>query len=204
MSTESSSNTSPIMSPIQTAGPLSLTVEDIRARMSGQESEPRPSIDEVMPALASEFNVLIILGLFGSSNRYHLVMRTGEQNGASDELLLNTQMPSPPMPAHQSSPKSPIMGAMPMQPMPANVMSPDDMLRAYAERRAMGGAMGAPSMPAPAANYNGNGMRTLYSPEAAAPVSPDSAYPAMLNRKSLAPTEYSKYDEEDAYVGTAE
>ena len=52
-SSESSSNGSPILSPIQTDGPLTLTSEDIRARMAGRDSEPRPSIDEVMPALSS-------------------------------------------------------------------------------------------------------------------------------------------------------
>ena len=54
-STESSSNASPILSPIQTAGPLSLTAEDIRARMSGEDAHARPSIDEVMPALSSTY-----------------------------------------------------------------------------------------------------------------------------------------------------
>ncbi|KAJ8475326.1 hypothetical protein ONZ51_g6621 [Trametes cubensis] len=190
-SSESSSNASPILSPVQTAGPLSLTAEDIRARMAGQEAAPRPSIDEVMPALS--------------------MMRTGgEQNSNNDELLFKAPvaMPTPPSPTHQT-PKSPIMGVMPMQPMPANVMSPDDMLRAYAERRATGTITpGVPSLPSPVANYNGNGMRILYSPDVvspAAPVSPESVYPATpINRKSLAPTEYSKYDEDDAYVGTAE
>ena len=129
-------------------------------------------------------------------------MRTGE----AGELLFEAPMPTPPTPVHQSTPKSPIMGVMPMQPMPANVMSPDDMLRAYAERRATGASSvpGAPALPAPAANYNGNGMRVLYSPDTVTPPSPDSVYPSStLNRKSLAPTEYSKYDEDDAYVGTA-
>lgn len=82
-STESSSNASPILSPIQTAGPFTLTPEDIRARMAGQETAPRPSIDEVMPALS--------------------MMR---DNGGSDDLLIKTQMPSPPTPTHQA-PKSP-------------------------------------------------------------------------------------------------
>ena len=94
-------------------------------------------------------------------------MRNGELEGG--ELLF--QVPTPPSPTHQTTqtPKSPIMGVMPMQPMPANVMSPDDMLRAYAERRAMGSAVtGAPAVPAPTANYNGTGMRTLYSPDHAA------------------------------------
>ncbi|KAI8977713.1 hypothetical protein BD414DRAFT_422393 [Trametes punicea] len=186
-STENSSNSSPILSPVQTAGPLSLTAEDIRARMAGQEAAPRPSIDEVMPALS--------------------MMRTGGEHGAdNDEPLFKpvVAMPAAPSPTHQT-PKSPIMGLMPMQPMPANVMSPDDMLRAYAERRAMGGSItGAPSLPAPVVNYNGTGMRTLYSPDASSPVaptSPESVYPATpVNRKSLAPTEYSKYDEDDAYA----
>ncbi|KAI0824357.1 hypothetical protein BC628DRAFT_1322877 [Trametes gibbosa] len=190
-STESSSNSSPILSPIQTAGPLSLTPEDIRARMAGQESAPRPSIDEVMPALS--------------------MMRTGGDGLANnDEMLFKAQvaMPALPSPTHQT-PKSPIMGVMPMQPMPANVMSPDEMLRAYAERRAMGATSpSVPSFPISNANYNGNGMRTLYSPDTASPMlptSPESVYPTTpLYRKSLAPTEASKYDEEDAYVGTAE
>lgn len=39
------------MSPTQAAGPLSLTVEDINARMNGQEAASRPSMDEVFPAL---------------------------------------------------------------------------------------------------------------------------------------------------------
>jgi hypothetical protein len=42
------------LSPTQTKGPLSLTVDDINARMSGIDSAPRPSVDEVLPALTSE------------------------------------------------------------------------------------------------------------------------------------------------------
>ena len=83
-----------------------------------------------------------------------------------------------------------------------SALSPDDVLLAYAERRAMGGSvLGTPALPAPAANYNGTGMHTLYSTNAQPH---DTAYPSPMNRKSLAPTEYSKYDDEDAYVGTAE
>ncbi|TCD64373.1 hypothetical protein EIP91_004204 [Steccherinum ochraceum] len=173
------------MSPTQTNGPLTLTAEDIKSRMNGQENLPRPSVDEVMPALS--------------------MMRTGEHNinTGNDELLFTP--PSPPAPAHQSAPKS-VVGMMPMQPMPANVMSPDDMLRAYAEQRRTGLASPPPmngvSVPAPVANYNGNGMRVLYSP-----TSTDSATiaasPYSAARKSLAPTIASKYDDDDAYGGTA-
>jgi hypothetical protein len=42
------------MSPTQTEGPMTLTPEDIRARISGQHSASRPSVDELMPALSSE------------------------------------------------------------------------------------------------------------------------------------------------------
>ncbi|THH27908.1 hypothetical protein EUX98_g6281 [Antrodiella citrinella] len=170
-----------IMSPTQTSGPLTLTADDIKARMNGQESAPRPSMDEVMPALS--------------------MMRTGEYATGNDELLFNP--PSPPAATHQSAPKS-VVGMMPMQPMPANMMSPDEMLRAYAEQRRNNVASpppNGPSVPAPVANYNGNGMRILYSP-----TSTDSATLAMspqTARKSLAPTIASRYDDEDAYGGTA-
>jgi len=169
------------MSPTQTAGPLSLTVEDIHARMSGSSGSPRPSVDEVYPALS--------------------MMRTGGENSTgNDEMLLSPQLQplTPPAPIHQV-PKSSIVGIMPMQPMPANFMSPDDMLRAYAEsRNTMGSAMGGPAVPAPVASYNGNGMRVLYQP-----TSPDTVADPDNGRKSLAPTIGSKYDDEDVYSGTA-
>lgn len=141
-------------------------------------------------------------------------MRTGLVS--SDDLLLPPKpaSPAPEMPALPAAtlqiPKtSSIVGMMPMQPMHESVMSPDDMLRAYAESRAAVASpppMGGLAKPSPVANYNSSGMRTLYSPttptsaSSGIPESPKSAYA----RKSLAPTEYSKYDDEDAYVGTAE
>lgn len=42
------------LSPTQTAGPFSLTAADITARMSGIDTLPRASMDEVMPALTSK------------------------------------------------------------------------------------------------------------------------------------------------------
>ncbi|KAH8091769.1 hypothetical protein BXZ70DRAFT_952041 [Cristinia sonorae] len=165
------------MSPTQTNGPLTLTAEDIKARMSGQDNMPRPSMDEVMPALS--------------------MMRTGNEATGRDELLFNP--PSPPVPAHQSAPKASVVGMMPMQPMPASVMSPDEMLRQYAEQRRAAIASpppaNGPSVPAPVANYNGNGMRVLYSPN-----TPDSAAPMMMSPPT---TTRSLYDDQDAYGGTA-
>jgi hypothetical protein len=51
MSSETSSPGT--MSPTQTQGPLTLTPEDIRARIAGQEYNSNSGVDEVMPALSS-------------------------------------------------------------------------------------------------------------------------------------------------------
>ena len=126
-------------------------------------------------------------------------MREGGNNG--NQLLLPAQqdeMPAPPQPA--ALPNSPATGMMPMQPMPANVMSPDDMLRAYAESRR---TPVSPAFPSPVlTNYDGNGMRTLYTPTTQSPATPtfgdNNPY-----RKSAAVSMTSKYDDEDAYMGTA-
>jgi len=129
------------------------------------------------------------------------MMREGGNNDG--ELLLSPHkdgVPTPPLPA--ALPKSSATGMMPMQPMPANVMSPDDMLRAYAESRRI---PTSPTFPSPAlTNYDGNGMRTLYTP-----TTPSSATltPTFEDRNpyrhSTAVSMTSKYDEEDASVGTA-
>jgi hypothetical protein len=39
------------LSPTQTNGPETLSIEDIQARLAGTETSPRPSVDAVMPAL---------------------------------------------------------------------------------------------------------------------------------------------------------
>ncbi|KAI0703474.1 hypothetical protein BC835DRAFT_1262903 [Cytidiella melzeri] len=173
------------LSPTQRAGPLTLSAADITARISGLETAPRASVDEVMPALT--------------------MMRTGMKS--SDDLLLIPKsetpppLPSPPPRAHQ--PQTSVVGHMPMQPMPASVMSPDEMLRAYAERRAMASPPPAVSAPAPV-HYDGHGMRTLYSPttpmSGAMLITPDVLYGDM--RQSAAPSERSRYDDENdaAYV----
>lgn len=84
--------------------------------------------------------------------------------------------------------------------MPASVMSPDEMLRAYATRRVTSPpstpAPGNLAYPAPVVNYNGNGMRTLYSP-----TTPGSAVP--LTRDMHQAYAYNDDDNEDAYGGTA-
>jgi len=120
-------------------------------------------------------------------------MYEGGNKGA--QLLLSS--PAPPQPAAVS--KSSNSGMMPMQPMPANVMSPDDMLRAYAESRR---TPISPAFPSPTlANYDGNGMRTLYSPTT--PSSTIMAEDHNPYRKSTVVSMTSKYEDEDVYVGTA-
>jgi hypothetical protein len=127
-------------------------------------------------------------------------MREGGNDGG--QLLLSSptnEMPASPIPA--ALPKSPASGMMPIQPMPANVMSPDDMLRAYAESRL---TPVSPAFPSPVlTNYDGNGMRTLYTPTT--PSSATTPMPEDRNpyRKSTAASTTSRYDDEDAYMGTA-
>ncbi|KAJ3524482.1 hypothetical protein NM688_g8551 [Phlebia brevispora] len=58
------------MSPTQAAGPLSLTAEDINARMAGQETTPRPSVDEVLPALT---RMLLSPALIFTEKTYRIV-----------------------------------------------------------------------------------------------------------------------------------
>ncbi|OCH86291.1 hypothetical protein OBBRIDRAFT_738274 [Obba rivulosa] len=188
------------LSPTQTVGPFSLSAEDIAVRMSGDA--PRPSVDSLLPALT-------------------MMRNSGDFTVYNDE---HTVPPTPPPMAHTPAPAaeepmSPIGGHMPMSPMPIIAMSPDDMLRAYAERRTFNAA---PAVTVPAPSYNATGMRVLYSPTSppavntTLPASPmavtssELAFPPTPQghdtsfRNSMAPTEASKFDPEDAYVGTAE
>jgi len=138
-------------------------------------------------------------------------MRTGDSSlvaGEEEEpeLLFSAQsttFPAIPSPTH--SPRSPesasaMSSFMPMQAMPANMMSPDDMLRAYAERRAAGGAGMGPTIPSP--SYAGvgaqGGMRTLYQPPL-----PQTEGGSDVNRKRITlESQYSGMADEDAYGGT--
>ncbi|KAI0312762.1 hypothetical protein OF83DRAFT_1086801 [Amylostereum chailletii] len=177
------------LSPTQTNGPFTLSAEDIQARLSGQEMAPRPSMDEVMPALR--------------------MMQTG---AATEPEYLFTPptaspplvFPTPPSPTYASpAPGSSMSSFMPMPSPVAAAMSPDDMLRAYAGRRVASPPIGSPTLP-PATYGN---MRALYTPQT--PSTPDTASPflaAQNGRKSVAPTEgsrYSVFSEDDAYGGTA-
>ncbi|KAH7925789.1 hypothetical protein BV22DRAFT_1128740 [Leucogyrophana mollusca] len=166
------------MSPTQTKGAFSLSPEDIHARISGDgDSGSRLSMDEVWPSLS--------------------MMRTGTEgeNPGEDYLLppqkQSVELPLPPTPVHHAA-SSPIG----MIPMHASVMSPDEMLRAYAERKVTSPPpTGAVAFPAPAATYNGNGMRTLYSPSTPGFHSP---------QRSDEEFRHSIYTgQEDPYIGTA-
>jgi hypothetical protein len=181
------------LSPTQTDGPETLSIEDIQAHLAGKETKPLPSVDAVMPALR--------------------MMRTGDsspQAGEEEhELLFSAQsatFPAIPSPTH--SPRSPesasaMSSFMPMQAMPANMMSPDDMLRAYAERRAAGGAgiVKGPTVPSP--TYAGvgiqGGMRTLYPPPLP---QTEGGVSDSYKKRMTVESQYSGFADEDAYGGT--
>ncbi|KAI0031301.1 hypothetical protein K488DRAFT_79136 [Vararia minispora EC-137] len=190
---ESTGTPTGIMSPTQAAGPIPLSVDDIQARLSGQETAARPSVDEVMPALRM---------MRTADGEELLSPTTTAPYTPSSAVPFLVSMPTPPTPT-LASPTS--LGASAMSsfmPMPtaAGSMSPDDMLRAYAGRRVASPPVG-PTAPAP--TY-GN-MTPLYAvTTAAAPPTTVATVPA---RKSLAPTEgsrYSQYSSEDVYGGTAQ
>ncbi|KAF9530763.1 hypothetical protein CPB83DRAFT_787889, partial [Crepidotus variabilis] len=146
-------------SPRQTAGALTLTPEDIRARIAAGRARSGSSAanggakdmggaDDLLPALS--------------------MMRTGSLDPSQpDEYLLRSQTPTTPTLPEAAHPKalsshtssaataSPVMPSMPMQAMPTAstgaVMSPDEMLKAYADRKkalaaaASGGGAGSTS-----------------------------------------------------------
>ena len=128
-------------------------------------------------------------------------MRTGDSSPAAEceeepELLFSarsTTFPTVPSPTHSPEAASSMSTFMPMQPMPANVMSPDDMLRAYAERRALGGTSGVKGPTVPSPTYAGSGtqggVRTLYSP-------------TRSQKHMTLESQYSSFGDEDAYDGT--
>lgn len=113
------------------------------------------------------------------------------------ELLFSAQsttFPTVPSPTHSPEAASSMSSFMPMQPMPANMMSPDDMLRAYAERRALGGTSGVKGPTVPSPTYAGSGaqggVRTLYSP-------------TRSQKHMTLESQYSGFaEDEDAYDGT--
>lgn len=207
---DSEENGSGAMSPTQREGPLALSAADIRARVQGlqnDDEEPRPSLDEVLPALS----------MMRTRNGSHadLILEPAtlvHEKPAPVKLQLEGLTP-PPAAATPSTPKSPVMDAMPMQPMPAGVFSPDDMLKVYAERRraasgAVSGSSGsspAISFPLPAASAHiasGN-MRTLYSPNGTG-VTVGSNNPfAMHDEPQPRRSTETQYDDEDAYYGVA-
>ncbi|KAG5634365.1 hypothetical protein H0H81_002238 [Sphagnurus paluster] len=156
---------SPTLSPRQTTGPLTLTPDDIRARIQGhtpasQQEQQQDEYDAVMPALS-----MMRTGLEPSTPS---AMTTSFNVPAAPptEEYLETALPAPPAPTHTSSfnsasPLSPIspppaspFGSYAYAPSspstmapPSATLSPDDMLRAYAERKTANGS------PAPS-SYN--------------------------------------------------
>ena len=101
--------------------------------------------------------------------------RTGdpspEAEGEEEPEVRSLQLSRPSLPlltalAPEVASSMPVF--MSMQPTPANVMSPNDMLRAYAECRALGGtgSVKGPTVPSPTYASGGaqGGLCTLYSP----------------------------------------
>ncbi|KAJ7599246.1 hypothetical protein C8J56DRAFT_815633 [Mycena floridula] len=141
------------MSPRQTNGPINLSTEDIRTRIGGGAAA---NFDEVMPALSlmRTDGINNDEGSFYHSNpslpaaTHPKPIEHQDQfqtvDASSTTLFSASPMspyfPTSPIGSHsqfgsmQSPPLQNQFGGMMMQ--PANFMSPDDMLKAYAERKA--------------------------------------------------------------------
>jgi len=198
------------LSPTQTTGPFSLSVEDVHAHMWGQD-ETQSSFDAFAPALS-----MLHSGSSPTDDNYVI---------PATMKMPEPELPTPPAPVLQapSAPQSPILGAMPMPSIPGSTMSPDDMLRAYAERS----FRSPPPTSATPPPLNGNGMRQLYSDNSTpttldsfglvskpTPPPPASLYPDMppqgqdldnhdAPRGSFAVSEESRYGVENAEHGSA-
>jgi hypothetical protein len=133
---------------------------------------------------------------------------SSDAEGEEPELLFSAQsatFPTIPSPTHSPSSAasaSAMSTFMPMQPMPANVMSPDEMLRAYAERRAVGNAVVAEGPTIPPPTYAGTGtqgdIRTLYSPTHVQ----TQVVTDHKQKHTTIGSQYSGFAEENAYGGT--
>ncbi|KAJ6507091.1 hypothetical protein C8R45DRAFT_816727 [Mycena sanguinolenta] len=165
----SSPDLSGATSPRQTAGPLTLTPEDIRRRMTTQHGQEgwRQSVDEVFGALSRESRGdLTGQEALRSTVRLDLTVSTHEASGPASSY---NSSPGPAFvtPAAVSTPTTASSAspfAMPMQPP---TMSPDAMLRAYAAKHA-----------SVVGSLKDAGMRVLYKPE-------DDANPARAASPAL-------------------
>lgn len=167
----------PKMSIDQASGPLSLTAEDIRARMQGvDQDQERSSMDEVMPALS--------------------MMRTGGSPGAENDDYLLWETPTSPDDQSQPPPPTQDQDLGMMSAVPANTMSPDDMLRAYAARSQ---SPVGPTFPQRAAKFASKSMRRLYGPTVARGAKVMGGVGLSGNNRMSV----SQFNEEDAYIGTA-
>ena len=151
-------------------------------------------------SVADQGNLIVVMRTGVHRREFDADAEEAAQN--DDDWIIPRAPPALPTPlptAQVSTPKSPVMN---MQPMPANIMSPDELLRAYASRRVTSPpGTPSPAFPAPAANYNGNGMRILYSPVTPEPMTPGSAA-SMINSIHDPHAYGQEENNEDAYGGT--
>jgi len=131
------------MSPLQTSGAVSLSVDDIHTKV-GDRKERNSTFDEVLPALS----LMRTDGYENDEGSFYpdapeLPEAAHSKLTLSPDYFQTVTAPSttifsasPMSPNYPTSPVTTNQYGMAVQPLPANVMSPDDMLRAYAERNA--------------------------------------------------------------------
>lgn len=183
------------LSPRQTAGPLTLSPEDIRARIqNGKTDKDEDGIADVLPALA-----LMRTGSRTSSNNPVTTptsqLTSTDQAEEADDYLLpspysSTSPIAMPEPTHYSDADI-TSASFPVPPVAREVpaMSPDDMLRAYAERRA------ASVTPGPSRSDIMSPFNTVTSN------SPDDMLRAYAGRQSANISPGSRLEKRPSFVG---
>jgi hypothetical protein len=201
------------LSPEQRNGPLPLTPDDIAHLTGTATADGTVTFDA---SSVGDFDVGPALSMMRSTPHDDSYLFPTTPTPIRDEF------PLPPTPTYQSpvNPQSKTIAKKDFKEAVAPVMTPDDMMRAYAARKAsLMSSSGSPSpapseisFPMPSALPSGmsgmSGMRTLYGPNS--PLTPDSSAPMLSRQQQQQQEERPKMYRApsmdygaDAYGGTA-
>jgi hypothetical protein len=101
------------MSPTQTDGPQTFSIEDIQARLAGTDTSSRPSVDAVMPALRSASTSFLSLSLFSLKNylcvsdAHQRPFSWGSRRGRARAFVLRSVLDFPRNPIPDAQPALP-------------------------------------------------------------------------------------------------
>lgn len=143
------------MSPMQTQGPVALSIEEIRSRMNASDEDVGPALN-MMRAQALDLEEQYA-SMPTLPTPTHAKPFDTHNNNVDDPTLFSASPITPTFPMSPPgggggmySPTSATIANVPVKPLipaPSMSMSPDDMLRAYAERQKASGAISRVTSP---------------------------------------------------------